>query len=231
MPLSVIRLSCTLFIYLGFSLSPALAATTGLQTRIASLLTATNNEAQNQPTLHVTLLTPAAKLAGLCPMPDLRLSGHPARLTGNRSVIARCGNRQQFIQVKVQATGRYWIVARQLTAGQAIASDDIRPMEGELDNLPSGLLFDAEKIIGAIPTRTLHPGQPLTENQLRPRWAVQANHDVDIVAPGEGFLIHARGKALNNAALHDAVRIKTRNGQIVSAVVTGEEMVSLNMDN
>lgn len=230
MPLSLSKISCTLLMCCGLSLTPALAASTGLQNQITSLLTA-NNEGQNQPTLQVTLLTPETKLAKLCDTPDLRLIGHPARLTGNRSVAARCGNKQQFIQIKVNATGRYWVVARQLSAGQVITGDDIRPMEGALDKLPAGLLFDAENIIGSTPTRTLHPGQPFTANQLRHRWAVLATQEVDIVAPGEGFMVHARGKALNNGGLNDRVRVQTRNGQILTAIVTGDQRVSTNMDN
>ncbi|QJT82128.1 flagellar basal body P-ring formation chaperone FlgA [Kosakonia sp. MUSA4] len=230
MPISLSKLSCTLLMCWGLSLSPAQAATSELQNRIASLLAA-NNEGQSQPTFHITILTPETRLAKLCPEPDLRLIGHPARLTGNRSVAARCGNKQQFIQIKVNAIGKYWVVARPLTAGQVITAQDIRPMEGELANLPAGLLFDAEKIIGSTPTRTLHPGQPLAANQLRHRWAVLATQEVDITAPGEGFMIHARGKALNNGGLDDRVRVQMRNGQIVTAVVTGDERVSMNMDN
>ena len=202
-----------------------------LQSRIAGLLAADSEAPANQPTLHITLLTPAAKLAGLCRKPDLRLAGHPVRLTGHRSVIARCGNKQRFIQIRVSATGRYWIAARTLKPGEVIGKGDIKPVTGELDRLPAGLLLDAAKIIGSTPTRIIRPGFALAENQLRSRWAVVANREVDIVAPGHGFLIHAKGKALGNAAQHERVRVQTRTGHVVVARVVGDGTVSINMDN
>ncbi|WP_263754103.1 flagellar basal body P-ring formation chaperone FlgA [Kosakonia cowanii] len=159
------------------------------------------------------------------------LQRHPVRLTGNRSVIAKCGRKQHFIQVNVSASGRYWITARLLKPGQTIGPRDIQPLSGELDKLPAGLLLDASKIVGRTPTRILHPGQPLTENQLRQRWLVVANQEVEVVAPGDGFLIHAKGKALNNAARNERVRLQTRSGRIVAATAVSEGTVSINIDN
>lgn len=234
MPHSFFTSLCLFFALCCSLLSQAQAAdqpTSPLQSRIADLLAAGNETRPNQPTLTIKILTPAAKLAALCPQPDLRLSGHPVRLTGNRSVIAKCGNKQQFLQIKVSATGRYWIAANTLKPGQILGEGDIQPVTGELDRLPAGLLLDAGKIIGSTPTRIIRPGQPLAENQIRRSWAVLANQDVEIVAPGEGFLIHAKGKALDNAAQNERVRIQTRTGHIVVATAVGQGTVSINLDN
>ncbi|MGP3590915.1 flagellar basal body P-ring formation chaperone FlgA [Vagococcus sp. WN89Y] len=201
-----------------------------LRSSIANLL-AVNNKEDNQPAFHIEILTPEKKLADLCSAPDLRLSGRPTRLTGNRSIIARCDNKQQFIQVRVSATGTYWVATKTLAPGETINSTDIQPVTGELDNLPTGLILDAQKITGTTPTRIIQPGQPLTERQLRRHWAVLANRDVDITAPGEGFMIHAKGKALENAAINDTLRIQTRTGQTRIATVTGEGKVTINMAN
>ncbi|WLI76348.1 flagellar basal body P-ring formation chaperone FlgA [Kosakonia sp. H02] len=234
MPHSLFRPFCLFLVLCCALLSLAQAAepdSAPLQTRIANLLAADNDAQENQPTLHIRIVTPQAKLAGLCPAPDLRLSGHPVRLTGNRSVIAKCGNKQQFIQIKVSATGQYWIAAHTLTPGQVVREGDIQAVTGELDKLPAGLLLDVRKIIGSTPTRIIRPGQPLSDNQLRRRWAVVANRDVEIVAPGDGFLIHAKGKALDNAAQDESVRIRTRTGRVVTATVVAEGTVSINLDN
>lgn len=203
-----------------------------LASRIARLLAANHQGAEeNVPQLRIRILTPAKKLAALCEKPDLRLSGHPVRLTGNRSVIAKCERKQHFIQINVSASGRYWIAARLLKPGKTIGPGDIQPLSGELDKLPAGLLLDPSKIVGRTPTRTLHPGQPLTENQLRQRWLVVANQEVEVVAPGDGFLIHAKGKALNNAAQNERVRLQTRSGRVVAATAVSEGTVSINIDN
>lgn len=233
MPKLLLQTGCILLTLCCSFLSSAYAATpefNDLQSKIANLLAA-NNKEENQPTLRIKIVTPAEKLAALCPDPDLRLSGHPTRLTGNRSVIARCDKKQQFIQVRVSATGTYWIAAKTLTPGETIQQGDIQPVTGELDNLPAGLVLDAQKIAGSTSTRIIQPGQPLTESQLRRHWAVLANREVEITAPGEGFMIHAKGKALENAALNDTLRVQTRTGQTQMATVTGEGKVTINMAN
>lgn len=227
------QIRCILLTLCCSILIPAHAATaelTDLHAKIETLLAA-NNKEENQPTLRIKILTPEKKLATLCATPDLRLSGRPTRLTGNRSIIARCGKKQQFIQVQVSATGTYWIAARILAPGETIHQEDIQPVTGELSHLPAGLILDARKITGATPTGMIQPGQPLTERQLRRRWAVLANRDVDITAAGDGFMIHAKGKALENAAMNDTLRIKTRTGQTRIATVTGEGKVAINMAN
>ncbi|MGR4051021.1 flagellar basal body P-ring formation chaperone FlgA [Kosakonia cowanii] len=230
-PLCLLLLGCAL----SFAAQAASAPSDPdavLESRIAKLLAANHHGAEeNAPRLRIHILTPKTKRAALCERPDLRLSGHPVRLTGNRSVIAKCGRKQHFIQIKVSASGRYWIAARLLKPGQTIGPSDIQPLSGELDKLPAGLLLDANKIVGRTPTRTLRPGQPLTENQLRQRWLVVANQEVEIVAPGEGFLIHAKGKALNNAALNEGVRLQTRSGRVVAATAVAEGTVSIKIDN
>lgn len=233
MPKLLAQTRCILLTICLALLLPAHAATaeySDLREKIANLLAA-NNKEENQPTLRIKILTPEKKLADLCPTPDLRLSGHPGRLTGNRSIIARCDKKQQFIQVRVSATGTYWIAAKTLTPGETIQQGDIQPVTGEVSHLPTGLILDAQKITGTTPTRIIQPGQPLTERQLRRHWAVLANREVDITAPGEGFMIHAKGKALENAAMNDTLRIQTRTGQTRIATVTGEGKVTINMAN
>lgn len=233
MPKSLIRSLIVIFA-LCSPFSPAFASApenSDLEARIATLLAADNKQTENQPQLRINILTPAAKLAALCAQPDLRLSGRSVRLTGRRSVIARCGKKQQFIQIQISATGRYWVATQTLKPGQIIGAEDIQPVSGELDRLPAGLLLDPQRIIGSTPTRIIQPGSPLADNQLRRSWAVIANRTVEITAPGDGFLIHAKGKALDNAALDESVRVQTRTGQVVVATVTGQGQVSISLSN
>lgn len=231
---SLARLLFLSFMLCGPLFSPAHAAIqqeSNLTSKINSLLTANNKHAKNQPHLRITILTPSSKLEKLCPQPELRLAGHAARLTGHRTIIARCDKKQTFIQIKISACGTYWIATQTLKPGQVVATSDIQAVSGELDKLPAGLLLDAENIIGSTPTRVIQTGQPLVEHQLRRRWVVLANRNVEIIAVGEGFLIHSRGQALNNAALNEKLRIKTRNGQVLTATASGEGKVTVNMNN
>lgn len=184
---------------------------------------------ENQPEIHIRILTPEASLSTLCPKPELRLTGQGQRLTGNHSVSARCGDRQRFLQVHVSATGIYWVATHPLTPAQTISTDDIRAQHGELEHLPPDIIQDPTQITGNTLTRHLRQGQAITAGQIRQPWVILAGKEVDITAPGNGFSIRARGKALDNAAQGQALRIQTRSGQVLTATATGNEKVTINL--
>jgi len=175
----------------------------------------------------VTVLTPPGQLAELCATPRLSVSGNNSRIAGNRSVIAQCGNQKKFIQVKIQAEGSWWTASRALKAGSLIRAADIALQSGAMDRLPPGLISHKEDIIGQVTTRAINAGQPVLESHLRKRWKVLAGQEVEVLAAGEGFQIRTSGKALDNAALDETLRIKTRSGQVISGKATAEGKVSI----
>ncbi|EWG67281.1 Flagella basal body P-ring formation protein FlgA precursor [Enterobacter sp. DC4] len=218
---------------LGFSLPQVYAATQQeLIPRISELIAPQQH--MNTPgmlTVKIKMLSPKEQLANLCETPEFRLSGHPARLTGNRSIIARCGNRQTFLQVNISATGTYWTATQTLTPGTLISRADIQPQRGELDGLSDNILLDPAKIVGTTPTRIIRVGQVLDSDQLRKSRVIRAGNEVDIVAPGNGFLIHAKGKALDSAGLNERLRIQTHTGQIVRVTATGNNKATINLQD
>lgn len=175
---------------------------------------------------HITILTPAEKLAQLCPQPELTVP-HNNRLTGNLSIAVRCGNQRRFIQVKVEAEGEYWVAARLLQPRQAITRADIKPHYGPLENIASGTLFRVDQILGRVTTRLVNEGQPLVKSQLRQQWQVTTGKEVEVIAGGEGFRIRSKGKAMNNAAVHQSLKVRMKSGQIVSGILTPQGSVRL----
>ena len=215
-----------LFCGLLFFVAPlqAQAGKTSLEGQITALL----NKDQDSPiTRSVTVLTSPKQLAELCATPRLSLSGNDSRLSGNRSVIAQCGKQKKFIQVNIQAEGTWWTASRAIKPGSLIQADDITAQSGTMARLPSGVLFRKDDIVGQITTRAINTGQPIVENYLRKRWKVTAGQEVDLLAVGTGFQIRTRGKALDNAALNEALRVRTITGQIVTGKVTAEGKVGI----
>ncbi|WP_071608970.1 flagellar basal body P-ring formation chaperone FlgA [Entomohabitans teleogrylli] len=204
----------------------ARAGETPLLAQISSLF---NRDQTSGITRSVTLLTPEKQLAGLCDNPTLSLSGSDKRLAGNRSVIARCGAQRRFIQVRINAHGKWWTPNRTIRAGEAIQAQDLQPQQGVMDSLPAELALNKADIVGRIATRVLSPGQPLVESQLRQRWKVRTGDHIELLATGEGFTIRTTGTALDNAALDQTLRIRTRSGQIVTgkAVSAGKATIYL----
>ena len=216
------------FLALLLAIAPAYASAASLEQQLTRLV---NNGLDKNITRSVTVLTPQKQLETLCAEPKLSLSGNDTRLAGNRSVIAQCGTERKFLQIAIKAEGRWWVASRTLATGTQIQAEDIKPQQGSMDRLPGGLLLNKDDIIGRITTRSVNVGQPLQANQLRQNWAITAGEDVEVVAQGTGFHIRASGKAMDNAAIGGNIRIKTKNGQIVTGKVISAGKVSISLQH
>ncbi|WP_368528569.1 flagellar basal body P-ring formation chaperone FlgA [Enterobacter cloacae] len=174
-----------------------------------------------------SLLATPAQLAAVCDNPELSLVGRDSRLTGKRTVLAQCGARRHFLPVRISAQGTWWIASQSLPGGAIVQRSDIEPVTGMLDNQPGGLIFNADEIIGQRLTRAITAGKPLLENQLRQQWRLRAGQTVDLVTTGAGFRIRSQGKALNNAAVDDVLKVKTAGGRTVSGKVDADGQVMI----
>lgn len=204
-------------------ISPVQADDNPLTVKIVTLLNnAINLPAQARPALHITLLTPPARLATLCAEPEFSLSGDLSRLAGSHSIIAQCATQRRFIQIHVDASATWWQATHLLRPGQTVSEDDIRAQRGSLEHLPIGLILDPQRIIGRVALRAVRPGENMVESQLRQQRAITAGQKVEMVYAGAGFKISAMGKALDNAALNERFRIQTPSGQIVTATAIAD---------
>lgn len=161
-----------------------------------------------------------------CEAPEITLPPN-ARPWGNISLSVRCEGLRRFIQTQVQVSGHYAVAARQLTAGAKITPQDIAMKQGRLDTLPPGALLEPSFAQGAVSLRQINAGQPLTRNMLRRLWIVKAGQDVQVLAQGEGFNVNGSGKAMNNAAVQDNVRVRMASGQIVTGTVADDGTIKI----
>lgn len=206
----------------------AQAEDTTLTGKINALLNDADKNITASIKRHVVLLTPADKLASLCAAPQLSLHGNP-RLSGNRTVVAQCGTKKHFLQVRIEAEGSWWVAARELKTGSVLSPDDMVQRRGSLANLPAGVVMDLNDFRGAVLTRPLRTGQPLTQNQLRKKWRINRGEEIDIIAHGNGFHIRSKGKALGNAAINEAIRVRMKSGQLVTGSVHSDGSVRINL--
>jgi flagella basal body P-ring formation protein FlgA len=179
----------------------------------------------NAVQVKVLVRTPPAQWPP-CEQPQLSLSPN-TRLGGNISVSARCGQERRFIQTQVQVFGRYLAAARGISAGTPLTAADIVLKPGRLDTLPPRTLRENNKALGAVSLRNISPGQPLTLTMLRRAWVIKAGQPVQVMAEGNGFTISGAGKAMNNAAAEDSVRVRMASGKIISGIA--EEDGSIRM--
>lgn len=227
---AAISLLSLIFYLSAFDAIAATPSVETLKTHITALVNSHNERPSDSAiTRTIKILTPAEQLSSLCATPELSVAGNNRRLTGNKSIIAQCGNKRKFIQISVQAQGTWWTARHGIKPGSVIDANDIEPRSGSLDRLPAGLIFDRESIVGQTATRTINKGQPVVENQLRKGWSVVSGQEVDVLATGEGFQIRIKAKALDSAAAGQPVRLSTRSGQIVTGTVTPDGKVHINL--
>ncbi|KHN53580.1 flagellar basal body P-ring formation chaperone FlgA [Pectobacterium fontis] len=174
-------------------------------------------------TVNVVIKSPESQWPQ-CEAPQITLPGN-TKMWGNVSLSVRCGQQRRFIQTDVQVTGNYVTSSRLVNRGATLTEKDIRLTKGRLDLLPSRPILTLQGAQGAVLLRDLTPGQVITASMIRRAWVVKAGQSVQIIAQGEGFTINGEGKAMNNAAAGQAVRVRTGNGQIVSGVTNEDGII------
>ena len=117
-----------------------------------------------------------------CELPQLSLPPN-ARIGGNISVSARCGQERRFIQTQVQVFGRYLAAARGISGGTPLTPADVVLKSGRLDTLPPRTLTDS-KSAGRGDAAEYQPSQPLTLSMLRRAWVIKAGQPVQVMAEG-----------------------------------------------
>ncbi|RPH20874.1 flagellar basal body P-ring formation protein FlgA [Buttiauxella warmboldiae] len=175
----------------------------------------------------VIVKTPAAQLPS-CPLPEFSMPGN-ARLWGNVSVLARCGNDKRYIQAEVQVTGNYVVAAQALPRGSVIHENQLQLQRGRLDQLPPRAMLNLQQASNAVTLRDIAPDQPIMLSMVRQSWRVTAGQRVQVVAAGEGFSVNSEGKALNNAAVAQNARVRMDSGQIVSGTVAADGNILINL--
>ncbi|MGL5387487.1 MAG: flagellar basal body P-ring formation chaperone FlgA [Serratia sp. (in: enterobacteria)] len=199
----------------------------GLAGQVKSFIEAQFADNANVTDVKVQLRTPASRWPQ-CELPQLSLPQN-ARRWGNISISARCGQERRFIQAQVQVMGHYLVAARGISAGSKLAAEDLKLKTGRLDTLPARTLTDSGKAIGAVSLRNISPGQPLNPVMLRRAWAIKAGQAVQVMAQGNGFNISGAGKAMNNAAAEDSVRVRMASGQIVSGIANSDGTIRITL--
>lgn len=173
-----------------------------------------------------TIITTPAARQPQCLSPQFSLSQN-ARSWGNVSVAVNCNGQKSYVQAKVQVSGTYWVAARNVSSGAHLSANDMQQKSGRLDLLPPRVIIDRQQALNAVTLRNINIGQPLTLSMLRRPWMVHAGQQVQVQATGSGFNVSSAGKAMNNAAAAESVRVRMPSGQIVNGTVSADGTVSI----
>lgn len=161
-----------------------------------------------------------------CAAPQPFLPGQGQPRLGRVTVGVRCGDgKVRYLQARVTAYGHYWVAGQRIAAGTRITAAMLQARDGELDRLPATTVFDRTTAIGQVATRTLTEGSVLQTTQLRAPNLVHRRQPVTVEALGSGFRVTRQGKALQDGALGDTVRVRMADRSVLSGVVSGDDQV------
>jgi flagella basal body P-ring formation protein FlgA len=62
---------------------------------------------------------------------------------------------------------------------------------------------------------------------LRRAWVIKAGQPVQVFTQGDGFTISGSGKAMNNAATEDSVRVRMASGKIISGIAVDDGVMRI----
>jgi flagella basal body P-ring formation protein FlgA len=145
-----------------------------------------------------------------------------SRAWGQTTVGVRCAAPSAwtiYVTASVKVSASYLIAARPLALGQEIAAGDISAQQGELTQLPAGVLTDASQAIGRRLANGVQAGQPLRRDAIREPPAVVQGQLVALIVNGPGFRISSEGHSLGKAPQGERVQVKTESGAVVSGIV------------
>ncbi|CDL79515.1 Flagella basal body P-ring formation protein flgA [Xenorhabdus cabanillasii JM26] len=137
---------------------------------------------------------------------------------GNISLPVNCGQQRRFMQIYVSVTGPYLVSSRAIQRNSVLREKDFQVKTGALDKLPNDIIHNKKVTLNGIAIRNISAGQFITRNMLRRPWVIKTGQNVVVILDGQNFRVRYEGKAINNAASFDNIRVRLVSGQ----VITGE---------
>ncbi len=213
-----------------FAISGALAQQppAPVQRVVESLLQRESASLPGNAVITVTPLDAANQLPPCAALDAFLPAG--TRAWGQISVGVRCSapvNWTVYVTARVAVMTQYLVIAQPISAGQIIGPNDIASTHGDLAMQPAGTMTDAAQAVGQRARYAVASGQTLRADMLRLPHAVRQGSNVKIVGIGSGFQVTNEGRALNNAAEGEEVRVKLRTGQVVTGTARGGGIVEI----
>lgn len=123
------------------------------------------------------------------------------------------------------------VLSSRLRRGEVIGEGDIEWQSMELDRLARGAITEPDEIIGMAAKRTLHPGRPVTGNDIRRPLLVNRGDTITMVLSTPMMQLTAKGRALENGSRGETIRISNlQTSTVVDAVVSGPGQARIESD-
>lgn len=120
------------------------------------------------------------------------------------------------------------VLVRPVPAGEVIQESDLEWRAVRADRLDRNAATSADQLVGMTPTRGLKPGRVVKVSEVRPPLLVEKGALVTMTASAPGLLLTATGRALDDGAEGDVVRVlNVQSKRTVEGVVSGRNQIRI----
>jgi len=120
------------------------------------------------------------------------------------------------------------VLRRAIRSGTMIGKRDLDFIDIRARDLTSDMVISAVELLGMTPRRMAKAGIPLKINEIETPQIVARGELITMVFQNGPLILTARGKALENGAKGDLIRVvNTNSNRTVEAIVTGEREVTV----
>jgi flagella basal body P-ring formation protein FlgA len=143
----------------------------------------------------------------------LEIDGEPYRELGHRFEVER------YVEALV--------AARKIPRGRRLSASDVEVAKIEQSLAGEDSLSSVEEAVGLLAARTIQAGKALRAESLTLPPVVRRGERMTVVLAGNGFQILTMGRALEDGATDEIVRVRLQSRKIVKAVVVDSKMLHM----
>ena len=122
------------------------------------------------------------------------------------------------------------MVTHAVGRGETVIAEDITMIAVREDSLRPATITDPGAIVGMAAKVALRPNQPIGDGELQKPLAVSRGALVTLVLDYHGMALTAQGRAMDQGALGDTVRVtNTHSNLTVEGVIDGTNRVRVSL--
>lgn len=201
----------------------------------------------------VAQLAPALALEGMPPDSEVELSNRHTtfsvaldaprtielhgvsydRTSGRFSAVVSAGGSHPSAQ-RLALSGRAYattllpVPRRAIAPGDVIRKDDLEVIRVREDRVVRDAVSDPRRLVGTTPRQRLRAGEPVRDGDTHPPVIVERNSAVTIVLQTGSMTLTAQGRAAEDGAKGDVIRVMNlQSKKVVDAVVAGRDLVTI----
>jgi flagella basal body P-ring formation protein FlgA len=168
-------------------------------------------------------------------MPEISVDDVTYNRRSNRfAAVVSVGEKNMAANQRLRVTGQIHkmievpTLARRISKGEVIAENDIMWVKMRADRTQRDVIVDMQDIIGMTPKRHIRPEQPIRSMDIQRPVLVPKGSLVTIILKKPGMTLTSQGRALQNGADGETIRItNVKTSRTIEAVVIGSSMVTV----